>query len=241
MEPEFYQDYKNLSIPELVKVAKSPRDYLPEAVTAAERVLRERGVPEEEIAAEEWKLAQKEMSDAASKRRFSDYFDWMREIFNIDHQEGLAERRFKIFIVLYSLWYLFAMYATIKEVVFLMRCTVCDHATRALGWGLTYIIYLTLGLFFVMKQKKLGWALVFIQQVVLIAMAMWIFFGMYEKHRLYLDILMWPQLLAFCINVGIAVFLWRPYMREFFKVTEKVRTTAVLTGIGLAVVAVAVM
>lgn len=47
-----------------VKVARSPWDYLPEAVTAAQLVLKERGITAEEIAAEEWNLAQKEMSDA---------------------------------------------------------------------------------------------------------------------------------------------------------------------------------
>ncbi len=47
-----------------VKVARSPWDYMPEAVAAAELVLKERGLTADEIAVEEWNLAQKEMSDA---------------------------------------------------------------------------------------------------------------------------------------------------------------------------------
>ncbi len=50
MEPDFYQLYEDLSVPELVKVAKTPSDYLPEAVRAAERILKERGITKEEIA-----------------------------------------------------------------------------------------------------------------------------------------------------------------------------------------------
>lgn len=59
MEPDFYRLYQDLPIPELVKVARTPSDYMPEAVKAAERILKERGIAKEEIAAEEWVIAQK--------------------------------------------------------------------------------------------------------------------------------------------------------------------------------------
>ena len=77
----------------LVKVARSPWDYLPEAVTAATRILKERGITAEEIAAEEWDLAQKEMSDALAKRRFGDYFDWVRELLPTPAGEGSVSRQ----------------------------------------------------------------------------------------------------------------------------------------------------
>ena len=68
MEPDFYRQYLDLTVNDLVKVARTPGDYLPEAVEAAERILRERGISPEEIAAEEWLIAQKEMADGLRKQ-----------------------------------------------------------------------------------------------------------------------------------------------------------------------------
>lgn len=47
---DFYQHYRDLPIPDLVKVAGTPSDYMPEAVAAAEKILRERGVTLEQMA-----------------------------------------------------------------------------------------------------------------------------------------------------------------------------------------------
>src|ERR1700744_5427808 len=99
MEIDFYQDYQDLPVPELVKVARSPWDYLPEAVAAAQRVLRERGVSAEEVAAEEWNLAQQEMSDALAKDRASDYFGWLRELLP-SWEENMPKKRAWIYIFL---------------------------------------------------------------------------------------------------------------------------------------------
>ena len=240
MEPQFYQDYKNLPVAELVKVARSPWDYLPEAVAAAERVLRERGIPAEEIAAEEWNLAQKEMLDAATKRRFSDYFDWVGEVFDFDKKEGLAERRFKVFLLLYSIWYLVSMYGVIRQISYLIRCTSCDHTTKPLIWDFSYSTYVTMGLFFVMKQKTVGWVFVIIEQFILAIIFLSRFFRLYARHEFYIDAT-WMSMLGLGLNVGIVVFFWKPYMLEFFKVTERSKNIAVLAGLGMGVVAVAVM
>jgi len=81
MEPDFYQEYKNLPVPELVKVARTPSEYLPEAVAAAQRILMERGITKEEIATEEWALAQKEIADGLRRGRLRDYREWIGELF----------------------------------------------------------------------------------------------------------------------------------------------------------------
>ena len=95
MEPEFYRLYQDLPVPELVKVARTPSDYMPEAVAAAELILRERGISREEIAAEEWVIAQKEMADGIRKSRRRDYRAWAGELFGRDRLGmlgGPAER-----------------------------------------------------------------------------------------------------------------------------------------------------
>ena len=111
-----------------------------------------------------------------------------------------------------------------------MRCTDCNSTSFALAWSICYIISLTVTLFFVMKQKAVGWELLLIQVVVLSSMDLLKVYHFCARHAFYVDS-MWMQVLTLGINLGVLVFLWTPYIREFFKV----RTVAVLTGLRLAV------
>jgi len=78
---DFYRLYQDLPLPDLVKVARTPSDYLPEAVAAAEKILRERGVTREQITAEEWVIAQKEIADGLRRGRLREYTAWIGELF----------------------------------------------------------------------------------------------------------------------------------------------------------------
>src|ERR1700743_1360632 len=134
MEIDLYQEYKNLPVPELVKVARSPWDYMPEAVAAATQILKERGITAEEIAAEEWDLAQKEMSEALARRRFGDYFSWLWELLRIDRSKEPAEKWFGLFVVLNSLFYVSRIYQGIQTMVYYVRCTDCREWKPLIFW-----------------------------------------------------------------------------------------------------------
>src|ERR1700742_650583 len=104
LELDYYQLYKDLPVPELVKVAKTPSDHLPEAVAAAAKGLRERGGTAEEIAAEEWAVAQKEMAAAIDRGRIHEYADSIRDLFRTDDQRKPGERWFPVILVLYAIY-----------------------------------------------------------------------------------------------------------------------------------------
>lgn len=236
MKSEFYQDYKDLSIAELVRVAKSPWDYQPEAVRAAERILRERGVSTEEIAAEEWALAQNEMLEAATRKQFSDYFDWVGDLFQIDLSKGPAEKWFGLFLLFYGLYYVYYLYRYMILVVSYYRCTDCRGISSfVLDMGVLHLYY-TVTLFWVMKQKPLGWALLCIQAIVLICAKLATCYHFYERH---VDV---PQLenyiLALFVNSAILVFLFRPFILELFRVDRKIMDRALLVAAVLGMGAV---
>jgi uncharacterized membrane protein len=110
MELDYYQLYKDQPVPELVKVARTPGDYQPEAVAAAAKILRERGIALEEIADEEWKLAQKEMADALSRQRIGDYTRWIGDLFRPNEWQDHPERWFKALLVLYGIYFIYSFF-----------------------------------------------------------------------------------------------------------------------------------
>jgi hypothetical protein len=234
VKSEFYQDYKDLSVAELVRVAKSPWDYQPEAIRAAERVLRERGISAEEIAAEEWALAQNEMLEAATKKRFSDYFEWIGELFRLDGSKGPAEKWFGLFLLFYGLYYVCSLYQDVRFVVWYYRCVDCREAGPAVCQTVIFQLYFTVTLFLVLKQRFLGWALLCIQAIVLICMKLALCYRFYQHHLTFLH--RESYLLAFIVNTAILVFLFRPFILELFRIDQKIRDRVLLEGIGLGLV-----
>ena len=228
MKSEFYQDYRDLSVAELVRVAKSPWDYQPEAIRAAERVLRERGISAEEIAAEEWALAQNEMLEAATKKRFSDYFEWVGELFRPAGSRGPAEKWFGLFLLFYGLYYVFNLYQDVRFVVWYYRCVDCREAGPAVCQAVAFQVYYTIALFWVMKQKSIGWALLCIQAIVLICMKLALCYHFFEHHVHVLH----PEdfIVGFFVNTAILVFLFRPFILELFLIDQKIRDRALLVA-----------
>jgi len=234
MEMNFYQDYKDLPVPELVKVARSPWDYMPEAVAAATRILKERGITAEEIGAEEWNLAQKEMSEALAKKRLGDYFNWFWELLRLDRSQEPAEKWFGLFIVLYSLYYVYNLFQSMQMIVYFVRCESCRLGAEMIIVEAAVSIYSTICLFLVLKQKRLGWSLLCIQAVVQICTRLLFFYHSYEHHTV---ILAWtPLILNFAAYTALLVFLFRPYILQVFRIDAKIRDRVLLIALALALV-----
>src|SRR5581483_10165203 len=137
---------------------RTPSDYLPEAVLAAERILQERGISKEEIIDEEWKIAQIEMSDAIRKSSRSDYAAWMRELFGGERLTSASERWFGVVLLLYSLCYLFNVFVTFRRIAWLYRCPDCPHTGAIVVPDLGFALYSTVCLYCILKQFWLGWS-----------------------------------------------------------------------------------
>ena len=97
---DFYRLYQDLPLPDLVKVARTPSDYLPEAVAA--EILRERGVTRDQIATEEWALAQKEIADGLRRGRLREYTAWIGELFGGDRMTPHTDRRLTALLLVYG-------------------------------------------------------------------------------------------------------------------------------------------
>ena len=237
MDPDFYQQYQDLPIPELVKVARTPEDYLPEAVVAAERILRERGISREEIAAEEWIIAQKEMVDGLQKVRRRDLAGRIRELFELDRSgrpAGRAERWYTAFLLFYGLYFVYTMSVSISRLVWQAHCTDCvSSPVSFLAWNLGFAIYVTVTLYYILRQAWLGWSLVVIQLVFLVCRILGGIMHFLARH--YVPQFSPSLYVLVVVYIGLGIIIWQPHMRSTFKINAATqsRTLLVAAFIGL--------
>jgi hypothetical protein len=237
MEPDFYLLSQDLAVPELVKVAKTPSDYMPEAVIAAERILKERGISREEIAAEEWVIAQKEMSDGLRKSRRGDFLSWVGALFGRDKLSSPGERGFAVFLLCYCLFYVYMMYAFVSQLAWLSHCVYCPPSPGTLiAWNLGMGLYMTVCLYCILRQVWLGWSLMFIHLIYSFSMNMARLFRFYAHHFFphnAFSVVVFPAVVV----AGLSIFLWRPHMLATFKINATTRNRTLLAAAFLGIVA----
>jgi hypothetical protein len=235
MEEDFYQLYQDLSVPELVKVARTPADYLPEAVVAAQRILRERGISKEEIAAEEWIIAQKEMADGLRRGRRRDYRAWIEEVFGRERLTSPSERWFVLVLLTYACYYAYTMFVIMRQLFWLFR--IADRGSVPgwwLPWELFLAVYITVCMFCLLRQQWLGWSLVMIHVTYILCSKVSFLFHRYMHNDLFFG-LVYSQVLQSLIYIALGILLWRPYVIATFQVTPRIksRTMLVAAAIGL--------
>jgi hypothetical protein len=231
MEFDYYALYKDWPTLDLVRVARTPNDYAPDAVSVAKQILWERGVSLEEMDAAEWELAQAEMAAAIGRPRIGDYIERITEVFRPERGDGSASSPpwFQLLLVCYGIYYTVNIYSIIRYMVWLHRCIDCVAAVGAIVWDICFAAYLTLCIYLLLKQKRLGWALLFVQAVALGCGKLPKVFNSYE-HHLDLTLLFPYQVLPLLIYCGIGVLLCRPAVLGFFDIPDEVKKRVWLVG-----------
>ncbi|HEX3934557.1 MAG TPA: hypothetical protein VHW43_07740 [Puia sp.] len=134
----------------------------------------------------------------------------------------------------YALYYVYNIYWVIANLAYFARCEVCRDTGSTVATISGRGIYLTVTLFFLLKQKPLGWALFFVQAVVLNFIKFSLFYRLYARHA-YLPPLLSYYVLPFLAYTGVIIFLLRPFALEFFSVSPRFRNIMVLVAIGLGI------
>jgi len=230
MEPDFYHQYQDLTVHELVKVARTPDDYLPEAVAAAERILRERGISREEIGVEEWLIAQKEMADGLRKERRFGWRAWVQDLFGRNRFGSPEERWYGGFLICFCLFYVYQMYRLISELSWLSDCKYCPPKYGTLiAMDLFFVAYATVCLYFILRQAWLGWSLLVVYLVHNLARAAGRLYFFFAHHRFPL-FLYSLYVIPAIIFIGLGLFLWQPQVMGTFKVKAAIRNRTLLVA-----------
>jgi hypothetical protein len=217
MEFDYYALYKDWPTLDLVRVARTPNDYTPDAVVVAKQILWERRVSMEEMDAAEWELAQAEMAAAIGKPRIGDYIERMTEVFRPERGKAseAAPGWFSVLLLFYGLYYIVNMYAFIRLLFLLHRCINCVPDARVMLWSIFFEVYVTVCFYLLLKQKRLGWILLFLQVVIQGCRLLLRIFYAYE-HNLDLSVLIPYYILPLSLYGTIGILLCRPAVLVFF-------------------------
>jgi hypothetical protein len=242
MEFDYYTLYKDWSTLDLVRVARTPNDYAPDAVMVAQRILKDRRVSVEEMDAAEWELAQAEMAAAIGKPRIADYLERFVEPF-LPERGKVSEASpgwYTVMLVLYGIYLVFNVYSVTSYVVFLRRCEDCLPDPAGQAWKICLAVYITVCFYLQLKKKSVAWAMLLIQVIVFSCSKFSMLFHFYE-HDISLTNLMTAYVVPIPLYAAFGYFLWRPYVVTFFHITKPVKDRALLIAIPVGIVAMAIV
>lgn len=243
MTPDYYHDFRQLPVSDLVKIYRTPSDYLPEAVTAAGKILQERGITQEQIAEEEWAIAQQEMSDGIRKHERRDFTAWIENLFGTDLNSDPSVKWLIAFIILYALFYAYNIFIIFRQIAWVIRCIDCPpYAHSLMTFDLIFACYTTISFYFILKQKWIGWTLLLIHVFFIISMNLGILLRFYLHRELFVQRI-WYHTFPMLIYIAFGVFLYRPSIRSTYKINENIlaKSMAAAGAVGILEIVITLM
>lgn len=206
MHFDFYERYKDYPDTELQKITQQPDAYQPDAIDAAFRILKERGVKEEKV----------------NSIHLLDSFELT--------EETKPPKLLTLFLVLLVLEYLWKFYGTAKMFFYdgLIRDTsVMLISFIPFAYG-AFVFYLLL------KGKPWGWILTFIGASITAGSKIIQLDSLFKY--IGLDTIQGAAFMAITfMNLFLAICLWQKEILVFFNVTIKERRWSVLVALGILV------
>lgn len=241
MDPDFYDQYKEYSTVELLKIIKRPEDYQDQAVDAAARVLRERQVLAKDVEDADQFFTDLEEKNKAASAKISFYKEKAADIFEPIIRPGTEVTLGKwltLLIVAVGIEVVFTFYNFIKSQISFLRCEDC-HWDSTLFVGYISIIYISIVFYLLLRKKRWGWILLMADSVISIMLGL-SKLTVFRNQLFHRDDASVPILIIF-IKGAFAVFLWRKEVSDLFGVMDPVRKRTVWVAAVLSVLFVLVL
>ena len=227
---EFLVYYSGLSSVELLKIIEQKENYQPDAIEAANKVLSERN-----YSSDEWNAAQAEINFLVNKKierqekinkKINKISDFIDEHFGI--KERSPEKKLNLFCA-------GLFFYTFLSGIFNARAIAGYYYSTFASWSIAILIYL-LQLFIIYllyKRNNWGWILIVGGYVFLAVENIQSFFESFRPKDGFLDFLYAPinpyyTALAFCINIGIVLFLNTKNIHQQFTISKNGRMAALV-------------
>lgn len=202
MHFDFYERYKDYPDTELLKITQQPDAYQPDAVDAALRILKERGVKEEKV----------------NSIHLLDSFELT--------EEAKLPKLLTLLLVLLALEYLWKLYGTAK--MFFYDGLIKDTTVMVLSLILPFA-YSVFVFYLLLKGKTWGWILTFVSASVTAGSRIMEMDSLFRY--IGLDTINGAAFIAITfLNLFLAIALWQKEILAFFNVRiETRRWTALVT------------
>lgn len=232
---DFYDEYKDYPNLDLLRIIRNPGDYQPPAVAAAGRVLEERQVPVEEIAALDQTLQGLTEAEWYKSEKFTRMTAKTADLFPPISQLHTEAEPFKwvnLLLLVMGIHYAWMLFRMIKGLIRLLPRSSFYWFDLINFLPIVYVPFLFILLF---KRKRWGWILLFADNLAALIMMVsegYIFFKF--RHLYHSSITSF--ILPIMIRSAFTFFLWRNAIAEHFGVSAKNKKRTALVVAGVTVV-----
>ena len=234
MEIDFYQQYKEYSNVDLLKIVRRPADYQLQAVDVATQILSQRQVTAEEIQFVDQYLQEIESSAKVKKEKVDALKYKITDFFEpISHpSENVSPSKWvNILLFVIAIQYAWSLFNTAKRLIRFLRCDYCRLDVLFFAELLT-LLYVPVIFFLLFRRSRWGWILLFADNLfsfISMASQSYIFFKYQDIHHGSTSSFLLPIL----IKAAFAFFLWRNPIASHFGVSfETKKKTTLITTVG---------
>jgi hypothetical protein len=233
MSIDFYQEYKEYSNTDLLKIVNQPTDFQPEAVAVAQQILTERVVTNEEIqfVDEYFKGIQKsaKLKSENAELLKSKVADFLEPVLH-PGEKVEPDKWVNILLFAIGLQYAWTLFNAAKRLLIVFECKYCHFDFAFVGEILT-LIYVPFIFLLLFKRRRWGWILLFADNLFSLILRIsesYAFFKYQSIHRADTSSFLLPIL----IKGAFIFFLWREPITDHFRVTykEKRNTALIVAG-----------
>jgi hypothetical protein len=223
----FYDQFRQHSTTDLLRISLQPDHYQPEAVSAADRLLKERGIS----STERQQVEQALREEASVPDRFTTYKEKIADAVQpmIAPSSDYPAQWFTFFKWAFAAYCVYNYYLFVKTCIVFWRCPSCE-GIGSLIYEIFYIAYLTITFFLLAKRRRWGWILLFTATVPFVLLDGYIIIASYKYRELGVFNPAY-SLPAILIRVALVTFLWRTRTGEFFAVDDRTKRQAAIAGV----------
>jgi len=229
---DFYQQYKDYSAIDLLKIVRRPAEYQPEAVVAATRILSERPATSEDIQFVDQYFQHLEDSAKAKKEKIDALKNKATDLLEpILHPDEKVEPRkwVNILLLVLTIQYTWLLFNTVKRLVSYFQCNYCSLDINFYAELFT-LLYIPVIFFLLFKRRRWGWILLFADNLFSLILQIsdsYIFFKYQNIHQGDTTSFFIPII----IRTAFVFFLWREPIAAHFRITYATKKKTALVTI----------
>ncbi len=226
MESQFIEKYKSYSNFELLKITQKPDNYQENAVLAANEILKDRVISEEDLSEVEHYYLDKEINIEHKNEYISNLkeniFDFLQPL--ISPEESLKPVKWlNILLLIIIVQYLYSIFLTIRYLrhIFFAETLIWDFYLTSSIFNLIFVPFV---FYFIYKKTKLGWALLFTQKlfVLILSISLLIKFGILGNFK---EIFAHYGILHFTYYIAFVLFLLKSSTCDLFDISPTLKRT----------------
>ncbi len=234
MDFDFYQQYKDYTNIDLLKIVRQPESYQSAAVVAAEDILRGRQVSEEEILFVDQYFQDIANSEKDKKEKIDALKDKVTDFLEPLHRPNKNVEPGKwlnILLLVIAIQYAQVLFNTARRLISFFQCNNCSFDITIIA-GVFTLMYVPFIFFLLFKRRRWGWILLFADNLFVLISGVsqsYIFFKYQSIHQGVTISFIIPIL----IRIAFMTFLWRDSITVHFGVTDAIKKkTALITSAG---------